>query len=213
MKYFKFHHPKSKFLVKTDDDVFVSVPNLVQYCYSINKRFDEENVKVNDGGTIDRVRPDYFIGGMIHYDRGPHTWNPFSKWYAPPDVWRSVYDRAVEENKKRGRSTTMCEDSYPAYAEGNFYVMSSDAVYDILNVSQTVPLYHLEDVYVTGVLATWILKIEKSNIPYISSSSNFFPKLSYFFYKLFTADAKDVIAFHCDNYVELISVIYKESIQ
>ncbi|CAL8103508.1 unnamed protein product [Orchesella dallaii] len=218
MKYFKLHHPKSKFLVKTDDDVFVNVQNLVQYCYSTNKELESR--------LRNQTSPSYFIGGVIHSDRGPHTWNPFSKWYAPSQVWNAVYDKVLDVIEPKTSETVKLQlvqstndaktarsidkNQYPPYAEGNFYVLSDDAVADILTVSVKVPLYHLEDIYVTGVLATWVLGIDKENVPSISSSSNIFPRLSYVWFKLFTSP-KDIIAFHCDNYVNLISTIYKES--
>ncbi|ODN04429.1 Beta-1,3-galactosyltransferase 1 [Orchesella cincta] len=224
MKYFQLHHPKSKFLVKTDDDVFVNVQNLVHYSYSVNKEMESR--------LRNQTSTSYFIGGVIHSGREPHTWNPFSKWYAPSEVWNNVYDKVVDvvessktsetselqlvhQSKLETKTVTVNTKSidktqYPPYAEGNFYILSDETVTAILKVSVNVPLYHLEDVYVTGVLATWVLGIEKENIPFISSSSNIFPRFSYAWFKLFTSP-KDIIAFHCDNYVELMPSMYLES--
>lgn len=223
LKYRKFHHPKTKFLVKTDDDVFVNVLNLVRYCYAKNAELDkqrEQQIQEDKG----KFYPSYFIGGVIHVGRRPHTWNPFSKWYVPFATWHQVFyeamklnadsDRSKEDFKKQDTNpltSIMLESYYPSYAEGNFYILTDETANALLSASKKVPLFHLEDVYVTGVLGSWILKSEQETMPYISSASNIFPTLSYNLYKM-SVPPQEIIAFHCDNHVELISQIYQESV-
>lgn len=235
IKYFKFYHPKSRFLIKTDDDVFVNVRNLVHYCFKRNQDFEsklhqhhEDFGDENENPDSVNVRPFHFLGGVIHYDRAPHTWNPFSKWYAPAIVWNSVYSAVVtlrsfstghivdtidsESYLKEVEKLNIRQSRYPPYAEGNFYVLSDDTALEILETSRKVPLYHLEDVFVTGVLATWMLGIDKENMPFISSASNIFPTWSYWWYSKFYLP-EEIIAFHCDNSVGLIATISIESLR
>lgn len=197
--------------MKTDDDVFVNLRNLALYCFQQNQDFqskmdrDEEKMmtgKEKPGSS----KPFHFISGVIHSDRGAHTWNPFSKWYAPQNLWNSVYSEVVKLKGLNIRASR-----YPPYAEGNFYVLSDDAALDILEASRQLPLYHLEDVFVTGVVATWILGIEKKNMASVSSASNIFPVWSYWWFTKFTGP-EDIIAFHCDKNVGLISMISRLSL-
>lgn len=39
---------------------------------------------------------------------------------------------------------------YPNYLSGTGYVMSIDAAVKLYNASLSIPLFHLEDVYLTG---------------------------------------------------------------
>lgn len=58
---------------------------------------------------------------------------PTSKWFTP----NSAFNRSV----------------YPTYVSGMAYVISSDAINDLYGASLRTPVFWLEDVYVTGLLA------------------------------------------------------------
>lgn len=45
------------------------------------------------------------------------------------------------------------KETYPNYLSGTGYVMSTDIALRLYNVSLTTPLFHLEDVYLTGICA------------------------------------------------------------
>lgn len=59
---------------------------------------------------------------------------PTSKWFTP----NSAFNRTV----------------YPTYVSGMAYVISSDAIKDLYGASLRTPVFWLEDVYVTGLLAS-----------------------------------------------------------
>merc|ERR1711894_436752 len=59
--------------------------------------------------------------------------DPYNKWYSP----HYMYD------KKR----------YPNYLSGTGYVMSKSTALTLYEASIDTPIFHMEDIYVTGILA------------------------------------------------------------
>lgn len=59
--------------------------------------------------------------------------NKHSKWYVPRVLYNERY--------------------YPNYLSGTGYVMSSDVIAGLYAVALTTPFFHLEDVYITGIVA------------------------------------------------------------
>ncbi|XP_004846879.1 beta-1,3-galactosyltransferase 4 [Heterocephalus glaber] len=136
------HCPKARYVLKTDDDVYVNVPELVS---ELTRRGgpwqpqergtepQEETAIVREGRAVAsravpllylgrvhwRVRPSRAPGGrhLVSEAQWPPTWGPF-----------------------------------PPYASGTGYVLSSSAVQLILRVAGRVPALPLEDVFV-GVSA------------------------------------------------------------
>jgi len=187
MKWTILHAPNAKFFIKTDDDVFVNLRNLN----------DCLNSKL-----VSQMYPD-FIGGVIHADREPHTLNSFSKWYAPPMLWNHVkkYIHWKETPK------LVSYDVFPPYAEGNFYIIAYPLLPKLLNASLSIPLFHLEDVYVTGIVASLVPNVHKIDVPYVFSSSSSWPWLSSVVSGLIVSP-EEVLAYHCDNYVEFIEWLH-----
>lgn len=48
-------------------------------------------------------------------------------------------------------------NTYPIYLSGTGYVMSMDVATKLYNASLTTPVFHLEDVYLTGMCETRII--------------------------------------------------------
>jgi hypothetical protein len=185
----------ANFLVKTDDDVYINTPKLMDH-------LDYISVKIRSDNNADALN---YMGGLVFSGRAPHTLNSFSKWYVPPDLW--------EDQKTEIEAIT--KDSYdhkgyPDYLEGNFYVISGPTAQLILNTSVELPLYHLEDVYVTGFIGSEILQIKLDNVPHTFTSSASWPRLMFWYTKL-QVNPKDMIVYHCDHDVNIIKQIYSES--
>ncbi|KAK0066806.1 beta-1 3-galactosyltransferase 1 [Biomphalaria pfeifferi] len=87
-----------------------------------------------------------FIVGYAVQGTGPIR-NPNSKWYA-----------SISEYKG---------NSYPRYASGVSYAMTTSAAKLLYNASLQVPVFWLEDVYVTGILAEKV-KVEVIHNPLIN---------------------------------------------
>lgn len=100
---------RAKFVMKTDDDMWVNVPNLV------------ESVKKNSE-TLQKG-----VGGSCTQRAGPIR-DSRSKWYAS---FKSY------PNKE-----------YPGFCAGPGYVTSMAVAKKIFEISEHVPFFHLEDIYV-----------------------------------------------------------------
>ncbi|CAG7724198.1 unnamed protein product [Allacma fusca] len=103
-----------------------------------------------------RKWPDeYHLGGHIIKDGVPHLWNPFTKWFVPRELWS-------------GWSVA------PAYLEGPCYVIRGDVVPMILEASYKTPIYHLEDVFITGMIANERLKLKQMTFKGIVKKENLY---------------------------------------
>jgi len=184
-------------LVKTDDDVYVNTLKLVEFLETVDTRSHSQFLQ-NQGAALN------YLGGSVFSERSPHTFNAFSKWYVPPDLWTDQKTEIESITKKE-----YPHEGYPNYLEGNFYVITGHTVPLILNTSLELPLYHLEDVYLTGFIGSEILKIRLENVPNIFTSSAFWPRLK-FWYTKFTINPTDIVVYHCDNDINIIKQIYSE---
>lgn len=104
---------KAQFTMKCDEDVFVHLPNLVDFLAYQGK-------------------PMSIMG--IYTVNSPVIRYPGSKYYAPIYMYQS--------------------EVYPRYASGTAYVLHHEAAAAVFRRAFHVPLLHLEDVFVTGILAT-----------------------------------------------------------
>jgi beta-1,3-galactosyltransferase 1 len=221
LKWFLLNLPKSKFLAKTDDDVFVNgiyiisnyiytvgliyllfpintVPRLIKHLQRVEAKLKFESESFN------------YLGGVVSDARGPHTLNTFSKWYVPPKLWKEQSAALSKLTKDRLDHIPLA--NYPPYLVGNFYVIGGNTVPLLLNTSMQLPLFHLEDVFLTGFVGSELLNINLETIPNIFTTSSSFPLLSYYYAKWFTYP-RDMIAYHCDNEVEIIKQVYEDSLK
>ncbi|XP_058057345.1 uncharacterized protein LOC131208569 [Anopheles bellator] len=130
---------KVKFLMKCDDDTFVNVPNLVQvllggtvplYKAAISF-YDNSSVAVKS--TKNRlVEGHHLLTGFLFCEAKP-IGDTSSKWYSPT----YMYNREV----------------YPNYLSGTAYLMNFEAAKLLYRTSLSTPIFHLEDVYLTGIVA------------------------------------------------------------
>lgn len=109
------HCRSSRFLLKTDDDVFLNLPNLMNLL-----------------GTVPAPGKNGLILGSIIQGARPIK-DRLSKWYTP----QSVFKGSV----------------YPTYASGTAYLISRDVVEKLLKLTSKRPIFWLEDIYLTGILA------------------------------------------------------------
>ncbi|XP_050316093.1 beta-1,3-galactosyltransferase 1-like [Anthonomus grandis grandis] len=61
--------------------------------------------------------------------------------------------RSAGDKWYAGPSYLFPNDTYPNYVSGTSYCMSGDVAEKLLNTALTVPVFHLEDVYLTGICA------------------------------------------------------------
>lgn len=196
LKWVNMNVPNASFLLKTDDDVYVSTPKLIEYLEDVNDRIRND---ANDHAIN-------YMGGVVFSGRSPHTFNSLSKWYVPMDLWNEQKIEIESITKK-----PYSHKGYPDYLEGNFYVISGYTVPLLLNASLNLPLFHLEDIYLTGFIGSEILAIKHEQIPRLFTDSASWPTINYFYNKLYVVPS-EIIAYHCDNQVEIIKRIYEESI-
>ncbi|XP_055378511.1 beta-1,3-galactosyltransferase 1-like isoform X2 [Condylostylus longicornis] len=130
---------KMKFVLKCDDDTFVNVPNLLHFLLGGTIPVYKDTLKMFDSKTVNALAPsnrmiksrDLLIGYMF-CDAKPIS-DITNKWYTP------MYMYAGEK--------------YPNYLSGSGYLMSTDVVGKLYDASLNVSIFHLEDVYVTGICA------------------------------------------------------------
>ncbi|KAJ6644093.1 Beta-1,3-galactosyltransferase 1, partial [Pseudolycoriella hygida] len=130
---------KTKFLMKCDDDTFVNIPNLLHillggtvpvYNATIQE-YDQHSIQAKLGSNRLTQYKDLLLG--LRFCNSKPIANISSKWYTPMYMYSG--------------------NIYPAYLSGTGYVMSMDVVEKLYRTSLSTPLFHLEDVYLTGICA------------------------------------------------------------
>uniref|UniRef100_A0A182Q2V5 Hexosyltransferase n=1 Tax=Anopheles farauti TaxID=69004 RepID=A0A182Q2V5_9DIPT len=130
---------KVKFIMKCDDDTFVNVPNLLHvllggtvplYKAAISF-YDAQSVRVKSSKNR-LVEAKHLLTGFLFCEAKP-IGDTSSKWYSPT----YMYDK----------------DVYPNYLSGTAYLMNLEAVKTLYRASLSTPIFHLEDVYLTGIVA------------------------------------------------------------
>ncbi|XP_021362338.1 beta-1,3-galactosyltransferase 1-like [Mizuhopecten yessoensis] len=99
----------AKFVMKTDDDMYVNIPNILTTLKNHKEKLQTQ------------------VGGACHQVAKPIR-DHRSKWYA---------------SKK-----SFPASNYPGFCSGTGYVTSMNVATKVFEVSQHVPFFHLEDVYV-----------------------------------------------------------------
>lgn len=126
--------------MKCDDDTFVNVPNLLHILLGGTMPAYNATIQEFDQGTIktrlarNRLKTgagDVLVGSRFCNSK-PIS-NTSSKWYTPVYMYSG--------------------NIYPNYLSGTGYVMSMDVAARLYNASLSTPIFHLEDVYLTGICA------------------------------------------------------------
>jgi beta-1,3-galactosyltransferase 1 len=126
-----------KYVMKTDDDTLVNVPNLVHILLdgtipANNATSGHHNKKEGDQRLSEMGKSDkkYLVMGFPMYN-GPVR-DRACKWYVSEVEYK--------------------ENSYPYYVRGSGYVMTSYAAEKLYEVSFSESVVYVEDVFVTGIL-------------------------------------------------------------
>lgn len=117
-----------RFLMKTDDDMYVHLDPLVK--------------------TLNKINSSLLIGALHCRVRPIRDSN--NKWYAPKYMY--------------------VDKVYPPYLSGTGYVMSIDVVRKLFEASFKVPVFHLEDVYITGLVSR-VIRLKPRGDPGFSFST------------------------------------------
>ncbi|XP_054578482.1 beta-1,3-galactosyltransferase 4 isoform X2 [Eptesicus fuscus] len=141
------HCPRARYILKTDDDVFVNVPELVSELVRRGGRWEQwergmepqREAEAGDGGweggsptPVRQPMPLLYLG-RVHWRVHPSR-TPGGKHQISEEQWPATWG------------------PFPPYASGTGYVLSASAVQLILQVASRAPLLPLEDVFV-GVSA------------------------------------------------------------
>ncbi|KAL4712251.1 hypothetical protein ACJJTC_011112 [Scirpophaga incertulas] len=114
-----------RYILKTDDDMYINVPSLVM---NLKNRSKEYDAQVSNGY---RGKEYLLIGDLICGARP--VLDSKNKWYSP----RYMYGGRV----------------YPRYLSGTGYVFSGAAAHSLYAAALKTNYFHLEDIYITGMCA------------------------------------------------------------
>ena len=141
LKWVKTYCPQVTFVLKTDDDMFINVRTLTEY---LSQSHVQQRKDLIVGSLFCRVSPIKDAG---------------SKWY---ELWNSMAIVGQKYFHLTGYVLCFFRYSphfmyngkvYPDYVSGTGYVISGPLVPILFEGALHVPLFHLEDVYTTGMVA------------------------------------------------------------
>ncbi|XP_075988139.1 uncharacterized protein LOC142984436 [Anticarsia gemmatalis] len=113
-----------RYILKTDDDMYINVPNLIDNLRNRSRDFDNKT-----RGT--RAKEYMLIGDLICGARP--VLDSSNKWYSP----RYMYGGRV----------------YPKYLSGTGYALSSHVARALYDAALRTNYFHLEDIFITGMCA------------------------------------------------------------
>lgn len=142
--------------MKCDDDTFVNVPNLLQVLlggtvplYKASIPFYDRNTVAVKSAKNRLVQVRRLLTGFLFCEAKPIT-DTSSKWYSPNYMYNKEF--------------------YPNYLSGSGYLMNLDAAKLLYRRLLTTPIFHLEDVYLTGIVADSV-KLHRYHHPLFFYSS------------------------------------------
>ncbi|CRK96359.1 CLUMA_CG009776, isoform A [Clunio marinus] len=144
---------KVKYIMKCDDDTFVNVPNLIHVLLGGTVPVYNATVSVNDKLSINaRSARNRLSEGKnlllgFKFCSAKPVRDVRSKWYAPNYSFNG--------------------EIYPDYLSGTAYLMNFETAKKLYKGSLSTPMFHLEDVYLTGFVANR-LKIKRQPHPLFS---------------------------------------------
>lgn len=128
--------------MKCDDDIFLNVPNLLHILLGGTVPIYNSTIGLYDQKTIKATSGDNRISsfnklliGYLFCQAKPIS-DTTSKWYSPVYMFSG--------------------NMYPNYLSGTGYVMSMDSAVSLYNVSLSTQIFHLEDIFLTGICASKI---------------------------------------------------------
>uniref|UniRef100_A0A182K0K2 Hexosyltransferase n=1 Tax=Anopheles christyi TaxID=43041 RepID=A0A182K0K2_9DIPT len=139
-----------KFIMKCDDDTFVNVPNLLHVLLGGTVPLYKAAISFYDTNTVAVKSPKnrltvgkHLLTGFLFCEAKP-IGDTSSKWYSPT----YMYDK----------------DVYPNYLSGTAYLMNLETAKLLYRASLSTPIFHLEDVYLTGIVADRV-KVRRRHHP------------------------------------------------
>ncbi|GAB0093876.1 beta-1,3-galactosyltransferase 1 [Sergentomyia squamirostris] len=128
-----------QFVMKCDDDVFLNVPNLLHVLmggivpvYNDSLPFYDLTSLMATRKHTAVVEPKRLLMGFLFCRAKPIS-DVTSKWYSPIYMYSGT--------------------TYPNYLSGPGYVMSTDTLAELYSTSLKTPLFHMEDIFITGICA------------------------------------------------------------
>ncbi|XP_049267955.1 beta-1,3-galactosyltransferase 4-like [Rhipicephalus sanguineus] len=128
---------RAQFLLKTDDDVFVNVPNMVHLLTALQSARRQT-------GCIARFPPAFFATNRVTWSRRPFVISNMRR--------NSTAERALGHKNYLPQSV-FATDDLPLYGSGTAYVMSYDAVRPLFTEALLTPFLYVEDIFITGLVA------------------------------------------------------------
>lgn len=136
--------------MKCDDDTFVNIPNLIHVLLGGTVPLYKATLSFYDKNTIfvtktkNRLPDSKQLLLGYKFCNAKKILDTSSKWYAPNYMFSG--------------------DFYPDYLSGTAYILTNDTGKELYNGSLITPVFHLEDVYLTGFVAEKI-KMKRSHHP------------------------------------------------
>jgi beta-1,3-galactosyltransferase 1 len=135
--------------MKCDDDTFINIPNLIHVLLGGTLPIYNSTISFYDKSTIynkvkrNRLQRKNVLTGFLFCGVRPVT-DLKSKYYSPSYMYNNEF--------------------YPNYLSGTAYLMSIDVAEKLFRSSLETPLFHLEDVFITGIVADHV-KIKRKAHP------------------------------------------------
>ncbi|RUS91277.1 hypothetical protein EGW08_000989 [Elysia chlorotica] len=130
LNFVSLYCPNARYVAKIDDDIYVSIPVLMKEVKLVTKRLAVESHNKSNGFLT-----------------------------TPKFAWGFLFRAASPMRKKNHKWYTSLEDYspkfYPNYLSGTAYVMSGTAALSLYEATLKVPIFWMEDIYVTGMCAAF----------------------------------------------------------
>ncbi|GFO29885.1 hexosyltransferase [Plakobranchus ocellatus] len=132
--------PNAQYVAKVDDDVYFNIPLLLKLLRETSniilsklKLAQPESIKPRFPllESYKNLPPPFIIGDK--FVKAKPERDIKSKWFTSPKVYSSEY--------------------YPDYVSGTAYAMSGSAVHQLYTTSLRLPLFWMEDIFITGMSA------------------------------------------------------------
>ncbi|KAK3713829.1 hypothetical protein RRG08_033802 [Elysia crispata] len=141
--------PNARYVAKIDDDMYVNIPLLVTSLRNHATEIYDKIPTVSPGVRKHSFPPPFLVG--FKNTGAQAIRDKKSKWYTSEEVYKDKW--------------------YPSYLSGTAYGMSGQAAVKLYDASLRVPLFWMEDIYITGLCA------RIANVPLIADDRFHFFKM------------------------------------
>ncbi|XP_026472950.1 N-acetyllactosaminide beta-1,3-N-acetylglucosaminyltransferase 2-like isoform X3 [Ctenocephalides felis] len=148
-----------QYLMKVDDDMFVNVNKLIYELKCLNLK-NTSNTNLASNSSFNSNKNNHLLMGSLIKGAKPIA-DSANKWYSP----QYMYSGKV----------------YPPYLSGTGYVMSIETANTLYKTALVTPIFHLEDIYITGICA-YKAKIKPLHSPLFSYQKRAFEYCEYLNY-------------------------------